>query len=187
MQQTQSWVIPTDRSSLIEGKQWDWAGCGGAANSRPSAAAAPPDPTQSHFPLLSGNSYQIGMDPMKKGNGISVSRIPPRRIRSGSNIIYNNKHTHTYKISRFNIYIDQTRGKGPTDGGHTGTERRSTRRSTQSLRRTHQDQRQQHPDADYAMKCRNVSKPKLRPLIDVLSAGFDGYHHPRCTGSESGA
>jgi hypothetical protein len=29
------------------------------------------------------------------------------------------------------VYIHKTRGKGPTDGGHTGTEKRSTRRSTQ--------------------------------------------------------
>ena len=30
------------------------------------------------------------------------------------------------------LYIYITRGKGPTDGGHTGTEKRSTRRSTQT-------------------------------------------------------
>ena len=40
---------------------------------------------------------------------------------------------------------------------------------------------------DYAMKCRNAAKPKLRLIIDVYSAVFDGYHHPMCTGSESGA
>ena len=30
------------------------------------------------------------------------------------------------------IKINQTRGKGPTDGGHTRAEKRSTRRSTQT-------------------------------------------------------
>ena len=34
-----------------------------------------------------------------------------------------------YRVSAGRIH--KTRGKGPTDGGHTGTEKRSTRRSTQ--------------------------------------------------------
>ena len=37
---------------------------------------------------------------------------------------------HRTPILRSKIY--KTRGKGPTDGGHTGTEKRSTRRSTQT-------------------------------------------------------
>ena len=39
-------------------------------------------------------------------------------------------------------------------------------------------------EADYAKKCRNVSKPKVWLFIDVFSAVFDNYHHPRCTGSD---
>ena len=62
-----------------------------------------------------------------------VSRLEPDTMYLSVSI---QRHPPLYLASKKINY--KTRGKGPTDGGHTGTEKRSTRGA---LRRTHQDQR----------------------------------------------
>jgi hypothetical protein len=51
-------------------------------------------------------------------------------LRIGPTTMTNELSNYRYHIPMDDIY--KTRGKGPTDGGHTGTEKRSTRRSTQT-------------------------------------------------------